>query len=309
MKYANFERLVIGIGALAILGSLLLSFPRGGPGVVETIAQIMLFVVLVVAVHSGRRAGLIAAILASAVYVVLRIQLIASPLGMNTSAWLLMVARIAAYGLVGVVGGELCARIKYIFARYDDSNTIDDWSRVFNQRYASSTLERARARFARYGEPFSIVMLEMSPSLTLELRPSRQRALVRGAANYVRSDIRMVDEIARLADGRFMVLLPHTPREGGLVVKDRLQAGMCQTLGAREESVTATCYGAAEDAVALASLASEIHPGDEDQGVSGVYTSAGSSTRNPADRRAASAAGSSTLSTSTAASPEVSTKQ
>ncbi len=310
MKYARFEQLVIVVGAVAIIGALILSLPNGGPGTIEAIAQLMLFLVLVVAVHFGRKGGLIAAVLASGVYILMRLPLLAATDGMGTGIMFMLLTRIGAYCLVGIVGGELCSRVKYIFARYDDSNTIDDWSRVYNQRYASHALELARARFARYGEPFALVLVTLSPSLTAELRASRQRALVRGVAAHIRSDVRMVDEVARLDDGRFLVLLPHTPRDGGMVVCSRLGEGVANTLGAREESVRTTCYAAAEDAVAISSLAAEIKPpADEDQDASGAYTSAGSSTRNPADRRASSAPDASTLSTSTAASPDGSTKQ
>ena len=309
MKYARFEQLVIIIGAVAIIGSLILSLPGGGPGIEEAIAQLMLFIVLVVEVHWGRKGGLIAAIVASGIYVVLRLPIMAATEGVSSGIVFMLVTRVGAYGLVGIVGGELCSRVKYIFARYDDSNTIDDWSRVYNQRYASHALDQARARFARYGEPFAAVLVTLSPSLTAELRPSRQRALVRGVAGHIRGDVRMVDEVARLDDGRFFVLLPHTPREGGLVVSGRLATGVRDTLGARDESVRTVCYGAAEDAVALSSLAAEIANPDEDHPASGAYTSAASNTRNPADRRASSATESSTLSTSTAASPDGSTKQ
>jgi GGDEF domain-containing protein len=309
MKYSRFEQLIIAIGALVIIGSLLLSLPSGGPGLVEGLAQLMLLAVLVAAVHYGRKGGLIAAILASAVYIVLRLPLLASTDGVTSATFFLILTRLGAYGLVGIVGGEICTRVKYIFARYDDSNTIDDWSRVYNQRYASHALEQARGRFARYGEPFSAVVLALSPSLTSELQPSRQRALVRGVAGYLRGDVRMVDEVSRLDDGRFLILLPHTPKEGGVIVNDRLASGVREVLGAREESVRAMCYGAAEDAVALSTLAADIHELSDDQDGSGTYTSDASSTRNPDERSASSATASSTFSTSTAASPDGSTKQ
>ena len=312
MKYVRFERLVIGVGAVAIIGSLLVSLSNGGPGVVEAVAQIMLFAVLVVAVRYGRKGGLIAALSASLVYVVLRIPVMAQPASVTFSFLTLLIARILAFGLVGIVGGEVCSRIKYVFARMDDGQTVDEWSRVYNQRYAWRSLEQARARFARYGEPFTLVIITMSASVTAELRPSRQRALVRSVANHVRGDTRMVDEVARLDDGRFLVLLPHTPKEGGVVVRDRLSAGVRQLLGVRDEAVSIVCLASAEDATAVATFADEIatsEAGDDDQDASVAYSSPAGIVRNPADRRTPSAAGSSTLSTSTAASPEGSTKQ
>ncbi len=258
MKYSRFERLIIGVGALAILGSLALSLQGGGPGLVEIVAQLLLFGVLVVAVHWGRRAGMYSALAGSLIYVALRVPVLSSSESLTVEGLIFMVSRIAAYGLVGIVGGEVCSRIKYIFARFDDSNTIDDWSRVYNQRYAAHAIEQARARYARYGEPFSLVLLTLSPAITAEMTPQRQRSLIRAVANYLRDDIRMVDEVGRLDDGRFVVLLPHTARDGGEVVTARLEAGVRQTVGAKPESVAAQCMGAAEDTVALAALNQEI---------------------------------------------------
>lgn len=258
MKYSRFEQLIIGVGGLAIVGSLLLSLQSGGPGLVEIVAQLLLFGVLVIAVHWGRRAGMYAAIAASLIYIALRIPVLSSSENLTVEGLIFILARIAAYGLVGIVGGEACSRIKYVFARFDDSNTIDDWSRVYNQRHASRAIEQARARYTRYGEPFSLVLITLSPAITAEMTAPRQRSLVRAVANYLRDDIRMVDEVGRLDDGRFVVLLPHTPRDGGEVVTARLAAGVRQTVGAKPESVTAQCMGAAEDTVALAALNTEL---------------------------------------------------
>lgn len=254
MQYSRFEQLVIGLGAISILGALALSMQNGGPGYVEIAAQVMLLGVLIAAVHWGRRGGLIAAIVASVLYILFRIPALSSDAGFTVEALAYLVVRIAAYGLVGIVGGEVCTRIKYVFARFDDSNTIDDWSRVYNQHHASRALDLARARYTRYGEPFSLVVVTLSPALFAGVSPSRQRSLVRAVAKYLRDDIRMVDEVSRLDDGRFTVMLPHTPQDGGQVVNERLAAGVRKTLGARSESVTSVCLGAAEDTVALATL-------------------------------------------------------
>jgi len=260
MKYSRFEQLIVAAGSLAILGSLALSLTGGGPGYEETIAQLMLFMTLVAAVHYGRKGGMVTAIAAATIYVLLRIPLLSSADGVSSTALIMVVSRLAAYGIVGVIGGELFGRIKYVFARFENSGTVDDWSRVYNQRYAFRAIEQAQARFTRYGEPFSLLLLTLSPSLTSELRPSRQRTLVRGVANYIRGDVRMVDEVSRLGDGRFTVLLPHTPREGGMVVCNRVAAGVRQTLGSRVESVSCECYGAAEDSVAMVALLADIAP-------------------------------------------------
>ena len=256
MKYSRFERLIIGLGAVSILGTLAVAMQDGGPGAIEFLAQLLLLGVLVAAVHWGRRGGLVAALAASLVYIALRIPVLSEGLGFESLMF--VITRVAAYGLVGIVGGEVCSRIKYVFARLDDSNTIDDWSRVYNQRHAASAIDHARERYARYGEPSSILVIELSTSLTAELRPQRQRTLIRAVANYLRGDVRMIDEVSRLDDGRFVVLLPHTKKEGGIVVEERLAVGVRRALGARDESVKTECLSAAEDVSALAALSAEL---------------------------------------------------
>ncbi len=262
MHYSRFEKLIIGVGAVSIFGSLALSMQTGGPGMVEFVAQVLLFGVLVAAVHWGRRGGMVAALFASLIYIALRIPLLSA--GLTTADMLFIITRIAAFGLVGIVGGEVCSRIKYVLARVGDTNTIDDWSHVYNQRYAFHAIEQARARYTRYGEAFSLVIVKLSPSLTAELRPKRQRTLVRAVANYLRDDVRMVDEVCRIDDGRFIVLLPHTAKPGGAVVESRLLTGVRKTVGAKDESVTTVCYGASEDTLALGELNASLAAPDTD---------------------------------------------
>lgn len=261
MNYRHFERLVIGAGIVTIVGSVLISLASNGwPGWVSIISQVQLLPVLIVAVHYGRKPGMVVAVAASAVFILMEIPSLAEVGGPPTPDMVMIAYTISAYGLVGIVGGDICGRVKYFFGRYGESATIDDWSHVFNQRKASELVDNARARFTRYGEPFSVVAITPAPSLFAGLRPTRQRAMVRAAANHIRGDVRMVDEVARLDDGRFLVILPHTAREGGLVVTERLADGVRATLGASDDSVTARCFSAAENELELGSLAASIAP-------------------------------------------------
>jgi hypothetical protein len=265
MNYRHFERLVIGAGLVTIFGSILISLALNGwPGWVGILSQALLLPVLVVAVHYGRKPGLVAAVVASAIFVVMEIPSLAAVGGPPTPDLAMIAYTISAYGMVGIVGGDICGRVKYFFGRYGESATIDDWSHVFNQRKAHELVENARARFTRYGEPFSVVLVVPAASLFAGLRPTRQRTMVRAAANHIRGDVRMVDEVSRLDDGRFLVILPHTGHEGGLVVSERLADGVRATLGASDESVTASCLSAAEDELELGSLAASIAPPPDD---------------------------------------------
>jgi len=257
LKYSQFEALVMTVGAVAILGSLAIS-GQGSLVIEEVIGQVMMLGVLFAATHWGRNGGFIAALVASVIYVVVRIPLVTAQGGLTLDVASIILVRILSYGLVGIVGGELCGRIRYIFARLQDSSSVDEWSQVFNQRFITRAFESACGQFSRYQTPYSVIIIQLADTLLSELRPTKQRALVRGIASYVRNDIRLVDEAGRLDDGRFMVLLPHTPRDGAKVVAERLHRGVCNVLGAREDSVTVDVFGAPEDAADMIALRNSL---------------------------------------------------
>ena len=257
MKYATFERLVLALGAASVFATIALTW--GSDLVVqEVVGQLMLLGVLFAAVHWGRRGGFIAAIVASIAYIAMRIPLLPVETGPSTDTIVTILTRVLSYGLVGIVGGELATRMKYVLAGLEGSSNIDPASGIYNQRAFARLLEGAIARFERYGETFSIVLVDVDNSDTDTERPSRQRAQVRSLAGTIRNDIRLVDEAGRLADGAFAVLLPHTPKSGGEVVTERLAAAARSSLGARAGSVSARCLSSSEDAQALKDLLAAI---------------------------------------------------
>lgn len=308
MSDSRFEQLILAIGGAAILGSLALAYSQGIPPAAEIVAHLMVFLVLVAAVRGGRRGGLLAAIVATTLYVFMRLPLLDLPV--RPQALMIVGSRIAAFGLVGIVGGELSGRMRYLFAGMERVAAIDDWSHVYNQAHAHASVARALGKFDRYSEEFSVVLVSLTGSLFAGMRPARQRSMVRAAADLIRNDVRLVDEVARLDDGRFLVLLPHTPRAGALVVGGRLHPALAHALGARAEAISVQVLGTPTDAQGIRALLEAIAPHTEDaQPSSGRYSDDASRTRKPAAASDASAAASSTLITSTAASPEGSTKQ
>jgi GGDEF domain-containing protein len=260
MDYARFERWVIAGTALAVLISLATSAATGGLDVILVVGQLMLVVVMAVAVHWGRKLGTIAALSACLLYLIMRLPLVAD--GLSTSASLLLATRFAGYCLVGIVGGEVFSRVKYAFAG-SESDVIDSWSRVYNQRYAARALEQAVARHERYGEPYSVVVLRIDFPDLEQMKVGRLRHTVRSIATYLCDDVRMVDDVARLDDGRFLVMLPHTPGSAAPIVAERLSSGLCQTLGLKREQVSATSVGAEQDGSALADLSTSLQPAAE----------------------------------------------
>jgi GGDEF domain-containing protein len=256
VKYSRFELLTIGVGAVAILGTVA-SALRPLPDWVELVAQLLLLVVLVGAVHWGRKGGFVAALGATLFYVLLRLPSVVR-VGLDADVLELILIRTATFGFVGIIGGEICGRIKYFFARLEDSLSIDEHSRVYNQRFVAQLLSNSLASATRYQTRFSIAVLELAPCITAELRPTRERAIVRSVASHIRNDVRLIDDVGRLDDGRFVLVFPHTPKVGADVAASRVRIGVRDLVGAKDESVKVTVYGSEEDADAIGAIAASI---------------------------------------------------
>ena len=263
MKYLWFERIVLILGGASILVTFGLTY-GSNLFLEEVVAQVMLFAVLFAAVHWGRRGGFVAALAASLIYIVIRIPLVTADPTVTSDVLVMIFTRVVAYGLIGIVGGEVAMRMKYVLAGLENASSIDQLSGLYNERIMGRALESAQARFARYGEPFSVVIVDVDPSTTAGFKPSKQRAVIRGIAGYIRNDVRLVDEAGRLSDGRFMILLPHTAKEGAGVVADRLATGVRAALHAATESVQARAIGASDE-FELADLGDRLSVGSADQ--------------------------------------------
>jgi len=237
--------------------------PTANPAPQEVVAQLLIIVVLAGAVHWGRDGGFIAAIIASLVYVFMRLPLLTEQ-GLTPEILTMIGVRVLTYGVVGIVGGEICGRIKYVFARLEGSPLVDEMTGVYNARYAGQAIKSGLGQWQRYQVPFSAVELTVSDAIFEGLRPTRQRTIMRQIADHVRNDIRLVDDLAHLGEGRFMMLLPHTGKEGASVAADRVRQGVRDLLGAKDESVAAVVRSAQDDADQLSAIAFELDPAEDD---------------------------------------------
>jgi GGDEF domain-containing protein len=256
VSYSVFERLTLAVGVVAV-GATVVSGLRAEPVWEELAAQALLLIVLVGAVHWGRNGGFVTAAGASLIYVIMRIPLLVEQ-GLEGAALELVLIRMLTFGVVGVLGGELCTRVKYIFASMEDANSLDPETRVFNERFVGRRLLKCLGEHLRYGTEVSVVILTLDPGLYLPLRRGKQRQVLRSVATHVRNDIRLVDDLGRLNDSRFLMVLPHTPRSGGEVAAERTRRAVRDLLGARDDSVAVRVLGTPEDTEAIAEFVQSL---------------------------------------------------
>jgi GGDEF domain-containing protein len=204
------------------------------------------------AVHRGRKGGLVTAIIAILAYVGMRVPLITRH-GFSSDVAGLLLVRTLTYGIIGIGGGILCSRIHQFLARLEGTSNIDTLSQVFNERYIVRTLRSLLLQYQRYGKTFSLVIVSLAGHTLSDPGPDRRRSL-RAAAKYLRDHVRLVDEVARLDDGRFVLVMPHTDKRGARIAADRICGGLKRLLGARDESVSESILGAEEDLTAIQEL-------------------------------------------------------
>ncbi|MHB8760871.1 MAG: nucleotidyl cyclase domain-containing protein [Coriobacteriia bacterium] len=261
MKYSHFEILAFVFGALAIVTSIFVS-PGVSPPAAEVVAQMLLIVVLGGALHWGRNGGFITALLAITVYVVMRLPLLESQ-GLSADLITMLASRSLTYAVVGVIGGELAARIKYLFAKLENDSLVDGVTGVYSPRFAAEAILSGVGQWERYQTEFSVVRMAVDAGFYSAFKQGRYRQVMRQVAGHIRNDIRMVDDLAFAAPGTFLVLLPRTPLAGAGVVSGRLAAGVGSLLGLHSDALSVSILAASCSSTELQALAESLHPSDE----------------------------------------------
>jgi len=237
MKYRYFELIVLAVGTIAVLGAVAVSTAAGNVGWQTIVGELLVLLVLAAAVHWGRNGGFIAAAITVVFYVVLTVLAVAQSSGIKPPMVQLVVVLMVAYGAVGVVGGEICGRMKYQLARVESGSALDADTGLYAEAVVRGLTESGLARFRRHSAPFSIVVVTMPSGPFGSLKPLQRRSLLRRTADRVRGELRLVDDIGRLSDGRIVVMLPSTASDGARVVAERLASVIGQSLDTDQEGI------------------------------------------------------------------------
>ena len=264
MNFRRFEWIVLVIGSVPIVGAVVMVLVRSGRlEPVETVAQFLLLWILVTAVLGGRPGGLAASLTATLVYVLLRTW------GISVDEWtasfaLSLALRVLSFGVLGVLLGETSSRAPYEIARATRDPGYDDWSRVFGQPQAFDTISELLRLFAQSGRPFGVVVV--SPAVApLEATPAMRRRQARSLAARLRSEVRPSQPVARLNDGRFVILLPSVRARSLKRFSGHLEEALRERRGDAPESLfTVTAYAVPEDEPEVRLLLEEISPSSDE---------------------------------------------
>lgn len=110
-------------------------------------------------------------------------------------------------------------RVMQMYADYDAL------TRVHSRRHFESRIEEEMQRFTRYGEPLSLIMLDIDRFKSVnDTRGHHVGDIVlREVAGLAAESIRSMDYCARYGGEEFVILLPHTSHKKALLLAERIR--------------------------------------------------------------------------------------
>jgi diguanylate cyclase (GGDEF)-like protein len=113
------------------------------------------------------------------------------------------------------------------FGKYEAllwQTTTDELTGLYNRRFFNEQLERELHRARRYGQPFSLLMIDIDDFKVINDNHGHPvgDAVLRELTRIMKAYLRSEDIAARYGGEEFVILLPHTDLEGARAFGERL---------------------------------------------------------------------------------------
>jgi hypothetical protein len=225
MEYKGFQRTMAFFGALLILISTAL-VAVSTRNVQEIVGQLLFFLILFGALWYGKRGGIMTAILSTAIYLSLHFPTF---LSMGWARGLevvgpLIIVRAAIYLVAGALGGEIFFRIKQFMIEAGRQEFVDRETKLFNNAYFGTLVNLEAKKFERYKTISSILIIKLDKTTMAAYMQEPKTPGMKYIADGLVGNVRLVDEVGRIEQNSFGVILPFTPRAGAEIVAKRLSS-------------------------------------------------------------------------------------
>jgi hypothetical protein len=231
MTYGRARNLLLlsGMILIALLG--LIAVARGVDQV-EVIATLLFLPVFVAFLLFGIRGGFWFGLVASLVYVALRIPSIRL-LGLTPLSGQLA-ARVIGYLGFGIGGGWASQQVKSALDKLASQDDIDDETGLGNARAMLQMTDLERTRADRYQKVFSVALADVAEPAWASLPKRQQEGAVKGLGQKLRRAVRANDHVshARQETHHLIgVVLPETGPEGARIAADNLRKLLVEQAG------------------------------------------------------------------------------
>ena len=128
-----------------------------------------------------------------------------------------------------------------LYARAEQRARIDELTGLFNRRHFEERLKEEIGRHSRYGDVFSLLLLDLDNFKTYNDvygHPSGD-VLLSQIGKIIKSSIRDADQAFRYGGDEFVIILPHTTVEYAHVVADRVRETIAGEM--EKKGIAVTC--------------------------------------------------------------------
>ncbi len=128
-----------------------------------------------------------------------------------------------------------------LYARLEQKSRIDELTGLFNRRYFEERLKEELSRHSRYGDVFSISMIDLDNFKNYNDVYGHPAGdiLLGQIGKIIRSSVRNVDQAFRYGGDEFVVILPQTARDAAYVVAERVRRQIAEEMEKR--AIVVTC--------------------------------------------------------------------
>jgi diguanylate cyclase (GGDEF)-like protein len=124
----------------------------------------------------------------------------------------------------------------------EEKSRIDELTGLFNRRHFEERLKEEVARHSRYGDVFSVFMLDLDRFKAYNDtygHPAGDTLLSR-TGKIIKSSIRNIDQAFRYGGDEFVIILPKTTGQNAYVVAERVRVQIAKAMEKQEIAVTAS---------------------------------------------------------------------
>lgn len=248
LTYERARSLLLLSGLVLIASVALIALVRGVDRV-EVVATLLFIPIFAGFMLYSMAGGLVAAVIAGLVYVLLRLPAI-ELVGFSALSGH-MTTRLIGYLVFGLGGGWAFSQVRSTLdkmALYDD---IDDETGLGNARSFLQLSDVERARADRYQKVFSVVAADFAAWDDVPAR--RKRTQLRALGTRLAAGVRTSDHPAHGRSGARHVIgivLPETSLEGARIVSENLHDQLVLAIGGDDVRVISATYPGNEAALA-----------------------------------------------------------